>query len=169
MFNLCRNIIILCSIGIFTACTPVNNNSSAKQKGDLISVPSKIKDKIGPYEIQDIASSNLETLKKQPTLFDVGSVESKASFDRMIFFFENYTSGYKPQNVYSEMKSMVVQSANQADSVLYRVQRQIQGFNIRYTVSAADRKKPADSAILAANFARFIRDGQLDMKLIKGK
>ncbi len=138
-------------------------------KGQLVSVPDKIKDKIGPYQIQSISDKSIAELKKAPTLFTVDATQGKATFDRMLFFFQNYCSAYSPQNIHSDTKNILISNSTSKDQVLYKVQREVRSLDIKYSVSAADKTNPSNSAIRAANLARFISDGQLDMQLISTK
>jgi hypothetical protein len=162
IFVLAASLSILVSLGC-------SNLTHVKKPGTLTQVPSGISDQIGEYEIESIAEQGLSKLHDYPTLFEISISEGKASYDRLIFFFESYTSGFKPQNAHSEMKTLRIESSNSKDSVLFRVDRKLKGLNVEYAIAVADKKNPKNSKLLAANLARFIREGQLDLQYVPSR
>lgn len=108
-----------------------------------------------------------EKLLKYPTRFVVPVADGKTTLERAIFFFKNHTSTFTPQNPSVTAKNLNLTNEKSGDRNLYRVARVLTGEGFRYSVQAAAGRGNRQSALLAANLARFIREGQIEMGLLK--
>lgn len=106
-----------------------------------------------------------------PTVFDVDRDQDSYSWDRAKFFLENYI-GVTPQH--SSVMTRVVGSrfslvSNPAqEAYTYEVAKEMTKAGFLYSVTCTPSAKgtAAQAALNAGSFARFIKDGKLEVSLL---
>lgn len=106
-----------------------------------------------------------------PTVFAIDRDQDSYSWDRAKFFLENYI-GVTPQH--SSVMTRVVGSrfslvSNPAqDSYTYEVAKEMNkdGFLYAVTCTPTSKGSAAQAALNAGSFARFIKDGKLEVSLL---
>ena len=106
-----------------------------------------------------------------PTVFTIDRDQDSYSWDRAKFFLENYI-GVTPQH--SSVMTRVVGSrfslvSNPAqESYTYEVAKEMtnDGFLYAITCSPTSKGSASQAALNAGSFARFIKDGQLEVSLL---
>jgi hypothetical protein len=119
------------------------------------------------YDVLSISEQLTRELENYPTKFILPVDEGKPSLERTFFFFKNYTSSFSPHNPSTTSRMINFSNDNSRDKILYRVSRVLTKQGFRYTVSASDLGNPQKSAICAANLARFIKEGKVELSLVK--
>jgi hypothetical protein len=106
-----------------------------------------------------------------PTVFTVDRDQDSYSWDRAKFFLENYI-GVAPQHssvmtrVVGNRFSLVSNPAQ--DSYTYEVAKEMsqEGFLYSVTCTPTGKGSPSQAALNAGSFARFIKDGKLEVSLL---
>lgn len=115
-----------------------------------------------------------EEILSTPTVFTIDRDQDSYSWDRAKFFLENYI-GVTPQH--SSVMTRVVGSrfslvSNPAqDSYTYEVAKEMtkEGFLYSVTCSPTAKGTSTQAALNAGSFARFIKDGKLEVSLLPGQ
>lgn len=118
------------------------------------------------FEVQSVAEQLKEELNTYPTKFVLPVGEGKESLERAFFFFKTYTSRFTPRELLATEKNISLSNEKSGDKTLYRVSRVLIRNGFRYTISSSAPNNPKRSAILAANLARFIKEGKLEVNLL---
>jgi hypothetical protein len=107
-----------------------------------------------------------------PTAFDVAFADDEYSWERARFFLENYVGGSAGHTAVVT-KIVGTQWSLESNPAMgkyrYAVSKDARDGVFAYTVicEAGAAGDPGQAALNAGNFARFIRDGQLEVSLLK--
>jgi hypothetical protein len=157
---------VILVVGV-AGCAARANSAAAK------GVPSDLA-QVGDMGLE-VASTTQDQARDEilstPTVFTVDRDQDSYSWDRAKFFLENYI-GVTPQH--SSVMTRVVGSrfslvSNPAqESYTYEVAKEMNKDGFLYSVTCTPTKKgsPAQAALNAGSFARFIKDGKLEISLL---
>jgi hypothetical protein len=114
-----------------------------------------------------------QEILETPTSFDVHFEEDRYSWERARFFLENYIglpSGHSSvvTRVVGVRWSLASNPAQAAYAYEVAKDSTHSGFTYYVTCIPGAGGTPDQAALNAANFARFIRDGKLEMSLLQG-
>jgi len=128
-------------------------------------------------EIETAQEQALKEVMSSPTSFVVSYPEAPYSWERAKLFFELYTTRYdesyslRPQDGAGLREEVLLSnSLAREDNYYYQVKKTSERSGLAYVVSCRPRREPGDLLYAernARNLARFIRQGQLEVSLLK--
>ena len=161
-----RACVMIVAVG-FVGCAARSNSTAAK------GVPSDLA-QVGDMGLE-VASTTQDQARDEilstPTVFTIDRDQDSYSWDRAKFFLENYI-GVSPQHssvmtrVVGNRFSLVSNPAQ--ESYTYEVAKEISqdGFLYSVTCSPTSKGSAGQAALNAGSFARFIKDGKLEVSLL---
>lgn len=161
-----RCALIVLTVGIF-GCASRATSGAAK------GVPSDLA-RVGDMGLE-VASTTQDQARDEilstPTVFTIDRDQDSYSWDRAKFFLENYI-GVAPQHssvmtrVVGNRFSLVSNPAQ--ESYTYEVAKEMsqEGFLYSVTCTPTNKGSVSQAALNAGSFARFIKDGKLEISLL---
>ncbi|MBX7144965.1 MAG: hypothetical protein K1X79_10975 [Oligoflexia bacterium] len=122
------------------------------------------------FEIVSPEEQVAQSLAETPKHFIVEYTEAQHAAERVEYFFQNYTSGFKQiQDQGPSAATIITNRAEASGGYQYTVERTVTAQGFQYIVNceaSGPGAQPAAADRNARNLARFIREGQLEISLI---
>jgi hypothetical protein len=119
------------------------------------------------YELVTIEQQAKEVVENFTTSFEVTPNEDNGAWTRARYFFYTYTDG-KPQVSENKLTS----DENSSDKVIFKITRTPSKRTVLYAVECLSKNSlevsENDALMNAKNLARFIKNSEIEMSLIKG-
>lgn len=118
-------------------------------------------------EVETIEEQALNAVQASPVDFTVDFSKNSEVWERSKLFFLQYTKGAAKGEVRNS--GIYLTNENSRDRFLYTITQSPGSNGMSYSVKCAERGRgdTDDAAINARNAARFIRDGKLELKLLR--